>query len=102
MAAFRRLALVKRHAVAKPRVDHLPQTYFDTPGLHLRERGVDLHLRDTCSGWIETLHADRDALAGLHYRRNWEVPIERPQPDLRTLAALIDEDSVWAEALTAP
>lgn len=102
VAAFRRLALIKRHSADKPRAEQLSRIYFDTPRLHLRERGVDLYLRGTGADWIEILQADRDALAGLHYRRKWEAPIEGPQPDLRALAARIEQDSVWAEALTAP
>ena len=102
VAAFRRLALIKRHAADKPCAEQLSRVYFDTPGLHLRKRGVDLHLRGTGFSWIEILQADQDAVAGLHCRRKCEAPIEGPQPDLRALAARIEQDCAWAKALTAP
>jgi len=38
VAAFRRLALIKRHAADKPRAKQLSRIYFDTPRLHMREQ----------------------------------------------------------------
>jgi inorganic triphosphatase YgiF len=102
VAGFRRLALIGRHAAGKPSTERLTRIYFDTPRLHLREHGVDLHLCGTGSDRIEILQADRDALAGLHYRRKWEAPVDGPRPDLGALVARIGQSFDWIEARTAP
>ena len=45
VAAFRRLALLKQFAIARPATRLLRNTYFDTPELSLREHSMELRVR---------------------------------------------------------
>ncbi len=45
VAAVRRLALLTQFAAAKPTTRLLRNTYFDTPELHLKQRGMELRVR---------------------------------------------------------
>ena len=44
-ATFRRLAMLAQCAVDKPHLQKFSTTYFDTPALRLKERGMELRVR---------------------------------------------------------
>ena len=102
MAAFRRLALLKQYAVDKSHSRQLSGTYFDTSELHLKEHGMALCMRRAGRGWIAILTAGGGVATGLHQRRQWELRVAGPRPDLAALAALVEPSSKWGKALAAP
>ena len=102
-AAFRRLAMLAQCAVGKPHLQKFSTTYFDTPALRLKERGMELRVRRAGRLWTETLKVGGRAIAGrLPQRQEWKARIDGPKPDLATLAALVQRGSNWAKVLTAP
>lgn len=103
VAAFRRLALLKQLATAKPATRLLRNTYFDTPELHLKEHGMELRVRRVGRVSVQTLKAvGRAAEAGLHQRQEWEARVAGPLPELASLIALVGAGSTWARLLSAP
>ncbi len=102
VAKFRRLALLKQFATAKPVTRLLRNTYFDTPDRHLKEHGVELRVRRVGRVSIQTLKAVGQAAAGLHQRQEWEARIAGPLPELASLIALVGAGSAWAKVLGAP
>jgi inorganic triphosphatase YgiF len=76
-AAFRRHPAL---AGVRPRSTQLAATYFDTPGLDLKRRGMALRLRRAGRRWFQTLKAGPSGAAGLHSRNEWEF--ERSAPTL--------------------
>jgi inorganic triphosphatase YgiF len=93
VAAFRRLDLLKRYAVRKPRIRRLTSTYFDTPALDLHRHGLELRVRRDGRQWMQTLKTSDRAGAGLHQRGEWEARVAGPEPDLTTLCAAVEEQS---------
>jgi len=102
VAKFRRLALLKQFATAKPVTRLLRNTYFDTPDRHLKEHGVELRVRRVGRVSIQTLKAVGQAAAGLHQRQEWEARVAGPLPELASLIALVGAGSAWAKVLGAP
>jgi triphosphatase len=99
VAVFRRLALLRELAVAKP-VTHVQRTtYFDTPQLRLKEHQMELRVRRIGRVFIQTLKADGQAAAGLHQRQEWEVRPPSGQPQVEPLIALVGANSTWAKVL---
>lgn len=72
----------------------LVSTYFDTPGLRLREQGLVLRVRRDGRRLVQTVKRRDGAAAGLFAREEWEFPVPGPAPvvDERTPlpAALAD------------
>lgn len=103
VAAFRRLALLKQSAIAKPVTRLLRCTYFDTPELHLRNCGMELRVCRVGRVSIQTLRAvGHAAEAGLHRRHEWELRVAGPRPELASLIALIGAGSTWEKVLGSP
>lgn len=103
VAAFRRLALLKQFATAKPSTRWLRNTYFDTPELHLKEHSMELRVRRVGRVSIQTLKAcGQAAAAGLHQRQEWEARVAGPLPELASLIALVGAGSTWEKVLSAP
>lgn len=103
VAAFRRLALLKQFAVARPATRLLRNTYFDTPELSLREHGMELRVRRVGRVAIQTLKAaGRAAGAGLHQRQEWETRVAGPLPELAALIMLVGVGSAWDKVLGMP
>ena len=81
VAAFRRVALLKQFAIAKPVTRLLRNTYFDTPELHLKEHGMELRVRRVGRVATQTLKAvGQAAEAGLHQRQACETRVTGPLP----------------------
>ena len=103
VAAFRRLALLKQFAIAKPVTRLLRSTYFDTPELHLKEHGMELRVRRIGSVSVQTLKVvGQAAEAGLHRRQEWEARVVDPLPELASLTAVAGADSTWGKVLGTP
>jgi triphosphatase len=101
--AFRRLALLKQFATAKPVTRLLRNTYFDTPDRDLRDHGMELRVRRVGRMSIQTLKAGGQATeAGLHQRHEWEVRVDGPLPELGSLIALIEAGSTSKKVLSTP
>ncbi len=98
--SFRRNPLLAQHAIAKPRVQRLTTTYFDTPDLFFRKHGAALRVRRVARHWIQTLKAGGQAAAGLHQRHEWESRASGPRPDLAALRELVARDAEWTSALS--
>lgn len=65
---------------ARARTTRLTATYFDTPELSLRKRGMGLRLRHHGKRWVQTLKSGAAGAGGLHAREEWEF--DRPGPSL--------------------
>ncbi|MDR6395930.1 CYTH and CHAD domain-containing protein [Herbaspirillum seropedicae] len=94
--AFIRHPLIKRYALAAPRIKDQTGTYFDTPDLLLRGNDAGLRVRRTGKEYIQTLKAGGGVSGGLHQRHEWESLVEGEQPDLAVLRELVDSDAPWA------
>lgn len=94
--AFIRHPLIKRHALAAPRLKDQTGTYFDTPDLLLRQNEAGLRVRRTGNEHIQTLKAGGGVSGGLHQRNEWESLVEGEQPDLPVLRELAACDEAWA------
>lgn len=102
VAAFRRLALLKQLATARPSTRLLRNTYFDTPDLLLKSHGMELRVRRVGRVVVQTLKADGQVASGLHQRQEWETRVAGPQPDLAILLALVEAGSTWRKVLCVP
>lgn len=81
----RRLPWLRRLALDKPTVRTLRSTYFDTPDGELRRRGISLRVRTVGRRHMQGVKSA--AVPGMLSRREWEWPIERPEPELAGLPA---------------
>ena len=86
--AMRRHPLLTKLAVSREPAQQLVSTYFDTPGLYLRQRGYVLRVRQKAQQQIQTLKHDGQASAGLYQRDEWESAVSGTTPDLPLLCAL--------------
>ena len=103
LTAFRRLALLKQFAIAKPVTRLLRNTYFDTPELHLKQHGLELRVRRMGRVSVQTLKAvGQAAEAGLHRRQEWEARVRGPLPELASLIARVGADSSSQKVLGKP
>ena len=102
VAAFRRLNLLQRCAVRKPRTRRLNSTYFDTPALDLHRHGLELRVRRESGQWVQTLKTSDRPASGLHQRGEWEARVAGSAPDLTTLCAAVAGDTEAAQLLRQP
>ena len=70
---------------AKTAGRRLISTYYDTPDLRLRRRGMTLRVRKKGDEYIQTIKADAEPLQGVMRRAEWSVPVDGPEPDLMRL-----------------
>jgi inorganic triphosphatase YgiF len=61
---------------------HLLSIYFDTPDGTLRKAGFTLRVRSAKGRFVQTVKQDSGEAAGLFNRPEWEVNLDRPEPDL--------------------
>ncbi len=99
--AFIALPLLREHAVAAPESQDLFSTYFDTPGLLLKQHRSALRVRKAGALWIQTYKGGGSVAAGLHQRHEWECEVTGPRIELEKLLPLVDNPAARA-ALEAP
>lgn len=95
---FRRAPLLQEYKTARAGWSHLVSTYFDTPGLALRNRKVALRIRRMGRALEQTLKAPKGMQGGLQSRTEWNAFVENDEPDL----SLIDDPSLrkWLRKAT--
>lgn len=79
---FRRSALLRRHKLARASTSRLVSTYFDTPKLQLRKKGMALRIRRVGHVLEQTLKWNDPNGAGLQRRREFNHPVANDLPDL--------------------
>lgn len=93
---LRNLPLLNQYAVGAPSVDTLFSTYFDTPGLHLKQQRSALRVRAVGDTWIQTFKGGGGAQGGLHQRYEWECEVAGASFELARLLPLIDNPQARA------
>ncbi len=63
-----------------PKDEHLETWYFDTADGYLQEAGLAYRIRLEGGRWTATVKADEAVGGGLHQRREWNVPVDEPNP----------------------
>ena len=73
----RRLVAHPMLAGCAPQKSRLLNTYYDTPDLELRRRGVALRLRRKGTNvWLMTVKGGDSGAGGLAQRHEWEKPVQ--------------------------
>lgn len=85
------LPLVASCCVEPPHEALLVSTYFDTPGLRLRQHGVSLRVRRAGAHFVQTLKTHGTSQAGLYAREESESAVWADRPDLQLLRPLVPE-----------
>jgi triphosphatase len=78
--------VIERAALQKPQSAHLVSVYYDTPHFDLRTAGIGLRLRQSPSGWTQTLKWGGSAVGGLHRRGEVETAVPGQQLDLAAIS----------------
>lgn len=84
----RREVLAALRALSGPRrgsTQRLAATYYDTPGLELRQQRIALRVRREGRRWMQTVKGGGSAASGVHRRIEIEAPLAGPVPDLSRL-----------------
>lgn len=100
--ALRDHPLIAKYATGAPVRQQLFTTYFDTPDLFFKKHRAALRIRQTDSGWLQTLKDGNAVQAGLHSRNEWEAEIDATAPDLEALRELVGPQSPWFDRLADP
>ena len=90
VAAFRQLPLLTSLSSGPAQVQELFSTYFDTPGLLLKQHRSALRVRKAGDLWIQTYKGGGRVEAGLHQRHEWECEVAGAHLELARLLPLID------------
>lgn len=77
---------LKQHTRGRARSQPVHSVYYDTPDLDLWRRRLTLRLRRVGKHWVQTVKGGGAVNAGLHQRREWEIPVAGPEPDFPVLA----------------
>jgi len=80
-AQLRKSAVLREHAVARPREEEHVDRYFDTGGFDLWKHGFALRVRSAGERHVQTLKGGGSAVAGLHRRTELEAEIPSATPD---------------------
>jgi inorganic triphosphatase YgiF len=80
LAALRAIAGSRR-----PSMQRLAATYYDTPGLELRQQRIALRVRREGRRWVQTVKGGGSAVSGVHQRSEIETPLAGRVPDLSRL-----------------
>ena len=94
-------SIVEAHplfAATAPSLSQNVSTYYDTPDLALRQRGVSLRVRRSGDGFVQTVK-DRDGASSFASRGEWEWPITSEALDPAAMAADQDALTLVAEDL---
>ena len=71
---------------APPERKLVQSSYFDTPELDLRKRGIELRVRQIGKKWIQTVKVPDKGAIGMHARAEFENPVSGETPDFSKLA----------------
>lgn len=71
---------------ARPERKLVQSSYFDTPELDLRRRGIELRVRQIGKKWIQTVKVPDKGAIGMHARAEFENPVSGETPDFSKLA----------------
>ncbi|MDE0840239.1 MAG: CHAD domain-containing protein, partial [Kiritimatiellae bacterium] len=93
--------LVRRYSAADGITRRYLTRYFDTPNGDLYLKRVWLRTRCVDGKWLQTVKAPGRVVAGIHHRKEFEVPIEGEGPDPKALpddetVAFLDDARLWA------
>jgi triphosphatase len=80
-AQLKKSAVLREHAVSKPRDQEHVDRYFDTGGFDLWKHGFALRVRSAGERHVQTLKGGGSAVAGLHRRTELEAEIQSEAPD---------------------
>ena len=87
---LRRDPLIRSLAHSRARTKQLHTTYFDTPSLDLRRRGMALRVRRIGKRRVQTLKVPGEGAGGLQHFREYETEIADDTPDIER----IDDESL--------
>ncbi len=82
---LRRDPLIRSLAHSRARTKQLHSTYFDTPTLELRRRGMALRVRRIGKRRIQTLKVPGTGPGGLQHYREYEAEIPADTPDIEQI-----------------
>ena len=85
-------------AATPPNISQNVSTYYDTPDLALRQRGVSLRVRRCGDSFVQTVK-DRDGASGFASRGEWEWAIASEALDPAVMAGDEDALTLVAEVL---
>lgn len=77
-----RLGWLKDLQSGRTATKNLHATYFDTPELELHAAKVTFRIRKEGRRWIQCVKTPENATDGAFTRREWEVPVSLPEPDI--------------------
>jgi inorganic triphosphatase YgiF len=80
-ARLKKSAVLRQHAVSRPREQEHVDRYFDTGGFDLWKHGYALRVRSAGERHVQTLKGGGSAVAGLHRRTELEAEIDSETPD---------------------
>jgi inorganic triphosphatase YgiF len=90
-AALMRHPLLNGQTASKPHEQTVSDTYFDTPGLQLRQNDIGLRIRRVNGGWVQSIKGGGTVHGGLHARNEWESPVSGFVPELGRLRDVVDD-----------
>jgi triphosphatase len=99
---LRNHALLKKYAAKAPLRQQMTTTYFDTQDLYFSRHRAALRVRQTDTGWVQTLKDGNQVQGGLHSRNEWEVEVDEGMPDLAALREIVGAASPWFDRLANP
>lgn len=91
--------LAQGSAEAKPPLE-LVNRYYDTPTADLKCHRAALRVRDTGTGFIQTLKTQGEFVDGAHRRQEWEWPLGGPELELSLLGQTPLGQSIRLQDLT--
>ena len=80
-ARLKKSAVLREHAVSRPREQEHVDCYFDTDAFDLWKHGFALRVRSAGERHVQTLKCGGSAVAGLHRRTELEAEIGSETPD---------------------
>jgi len=80
-ARLKKSAVLREHAVSRPREQEHVDRYFDTDAFDLWKHGFALRVRSAGERHVQTLKCGGSAVAGLHRRTELEAEIGSETPD---------------------
>ena len=80
-ARLKKSAVLREHAVSRPREQEHVDRYFDTGAFDLWKHGFALRVRSAGERHVQTLKGGGSAVAGLHRRTELEAEIGSETPD---------------------